>query len=458
MQPQIEFKINSVLLQSDQMSDDIELNPVVTDIDIYEDIRKPYLTADIVFLDNSNIIDGAMIIGGEKITINIEKNTGNSSPIIKTFYVHRITQQNRTGINAQVIALHLVEECFYISNLYNINRFYEGKGSEIIKKIVNEFLEKQLVYGPSEPSSRRVGGIQTSETQQYKLIVPNLNPLQAAMWIKNKLTTIDGWPFYLYSTFVSDNLVLKDLQTLMTDKILNPNQSFVWSHMNITPPEPHIARKTILNYKNVPSEDLIKLISEGFIGSKFSYINTALDTKDKVTFDYDIVEDFLKPAIEDGTLSKNQPNPSFSPEFKHNNKSFNKIQSRHIALMGGSNPYRVTNLPEDAEEMPQYPLALGEAYDEGTYKQFVNSYAARQLLVKSPINMTVNGFDFIDGDKHSTIGNQLRCVFKKSDPSSNFDEDDKKLSGDYLIYRARHLIKRDAYHISMNMVKMGNRS
>ena len=110
--------------------------------------------------------------------------------------------------------------------------------------------------------------------------------------------------------------------------------------------------------------------------------------------------------------------------------------------------------------MPQYPLTIGEAYDEATYKQFTTAVSADNLLLKSPINITVNGYDFIDGNKHLTIGTQLRCTFKKSfpadDPSSAM-RNDRKLSGDYLIYRARHLIKTDtSYDISFNMVKMGN--
>jgi len=444
-----EFEINSVNFTSERLvRPGIELKQVVTDIDIYEDLRKPYLTADLVLLDDSNFISGADIIGGEKITISLTSSRSRSRTITKTFYIHKITTQNRLNEHSQVVVLHLVEDCYYISSLYNINRFYEGKGSEIVEKVVNEFLDKELVYD-------------NNETQKLKLIVPNLNPLETGEWIKNNITTDDGYPYYFYSTFVGNKLALKDLKTLLTEQPINfsgtGHQHFVWNSMNHGSMNPAIERKIIKNYKIVPGDDLNELIDNGLIGSKFSYLNTSLEPlKDKITFDYDIIKDLLKPAL-GSVLNGNNKNPGYSPKFKHNGKPFHEIQSRHITLMGGSNPYRVTKLPDDKEEMPQFPLTLGEGYDEATYKQYVTSICADNLILKSPINITVNGYDFIDGDKHSTIGNQIICKFLKSDPSdNNINKPDKKLSGDYLIYRARHIIKRQAYDISLNMVKMGN--
>ena len=81
------------------------------------------------------------------------------------------------------------------------------------------------------------------------------------------------------------------------------------------------------------------------------------------------------------------------------------------------------------------------------------------LLKKSAITINVNGIDFIDGDKHSTIGNQLRCRFQHSNPEIPFssrNEWDTKLSGDYLIYRTRHVIKRERYDMAHTMVKIGS--
>ena len=50
-----------------------------------------------------------------------------------------------------------------------------------------------------------------------KLIVPNMTPLDAMSWIKNRVTTKDGYPFYLYSSIVKDELQFNDLKTMMEE-------------------------------------------------------------------------------------------------------------------------------------------------------------------------------------------------------------------------------------------------
>ena len=80
------------------------------------------------------------------------------------------------------------------------------------------------------------------------------------------------------------------------------------------------------------------------------------------------------------------------------------------------------------------------------------------VIKQGSLTMTVNGEDFIDGDKHSTIGNNLRCEFLRSIPETDRDDDklDPKKSGDYLIYAAKHMFKREKYDLILNCVKIGN--
>ena len=167
----------------------------------------------------------------------------------------------------------------------------------------------------------------------------------------------------------------------------------------------------------------------------------------------------LRPSINSGVIPRSQNNVGYTPKFQLGSASFNQIPSRHITQIGGTSPYRVTKLPDSEDELPQHPLAIGEAYNDAFYKLFVIRRAMDNLLKKSAITINVNGIDFIDGNKHSTIGNQLRCRFQHSNPEipmSSKNEWDTKLSGDYLIYRTRHIIKRERYDMAHTMVKMGS--
>ena len=76
------------------------------------------------------------------------------------------------------------------------------------------------------------------------------------------------------------------------------------------------------------------------------------------------------------------------------------------------------------------------------------------------MTMVVAGLDFIDGDKHSTIGNNIRVeVLVSSNPENNVGEPltDKKKSGDYLIFAAHHMFKRGIrYDLKLSCVKLAN--
>ncbi len=448
-----QYKLEEILLESgDDRYPPLELTRAFLSADIYESLDKPYITADLALLDNRDWYEKYDILGGEKIfiTFSSKKTRNGYSPIKKCFYIKEVVSNERVDDSNQVVVLSLIEDVAYISNLQNLNRFYEGKGSEIIEKIALEFLERTMSFGTDGPNDQQI----------YNIIVPNLDPLQACKWIVDRLSTDKGFPFFLYSSLFTDQLIVRDLEQLLKSNVASraiPYKLGQGSQMNAM--LPFMTRKTIISYKLGRSEDLFKLITNGNIGSSYSYLNTALpDASTEIKFDYDIVKDTLKPALDASVLPIEQQNPGYTPAFKYEDKPFNEIQSRNFALLGGSNPFRVTRLPVDGS-LPQYPLALGEAYDEAQYKLFVGSRAIKNLLVKAPVTITVPAIDFIDGETHTTTGTQIRVEFEKTDFERKKEYEkrvDSKISGNYLIYRSRHILKPDRYDLALTMVKLGS--
>jgi hypothetical protein len=72
--------------------------------------------------------------------------------------------------------------------------------------------------------------------------------------------------------------------------------------------------------------------------------------------------------------------------------------------------------------------------------------------------MIVSGLDFLDGDKHSTIGNNIAVEFTKSSADRNraSSQVDTRRSGNYTILAARHMFKKERYDIALSCVKLGN--
>jgi len=427
-----DFTFESILLESERLPAPIELKNITTDLEIFEHLNLPYLTALLSIVDSNNVYSDADLLGGETISVQIKSTRENAKAIRKKFYILEIINTQKVNDNNQVVSFQLIEDIGYISNLINLNKSYTGKSSLIIEKIAKNYLGKDLITS-------------NNDSQSMKVIIPNLSPLEAMRWIKDDTTTTNGYPFYLFSTLAKNELMFFDLGTLLSEPIINDVPYRAWESasqsMDLT-----VSRRIIKNYEVNSFDNLYLLIKDGIIGAKYEFINTLKN--ERIRFDFDVAKDLLKPLLDKSVLKKPQTEPLFSPSYLHNEKSFNKYKSRTITNIGGSSPYKNT-------------VNTFSAYSEGDniadYKLGILSTAMNKLMKKNPMVITVSGLDFIDGDKHSTIGNNIRLVFQRAIPEDHSTEwFDPKLSGEYLIYAARHVFKKERYDITMTCIKLGN--
>jgi hypothetical protein len=212
-----DFLIETVILTSDRVIEPLELKFSVTDIAVFEHMDKPYLTGYITILDSKRLFDRFDFQGAEKIVISIRR-TEKSPEYIKTFYIEQIVKGVKVNDTSEVLTFRLVEEILFNSNLQNVNKAFSGKPYDIIKKISNEYLDTQL---------ETVG--ETDYQKNIKVIVPNMHPIQSMYWIKERATTVDGYPQFLFSTWAKTKLVYADLGTLLEQKPINENIPFMYA-------------------------------------------------------------------------------------------------------------------------------------------------------------------------------------------------------------------------------------
>jgi hypothetical protein len=238
-----------------------DIKRLITDFEIFEHIDKPYLTAQFAFLDSYGIVQGMDIQGGEKLTVTIRSTVGlaeNSRSIVKEFLVSRILKSQKVNDQTEMVFIHCIEYHAFKSNVYNINKSYTGSPDTIINSIVSSYLGKRLLY--------------TDDLYQgnMKIIVPNMNPLEACLWIKNRSTSTEGLPFYLFSTLGDDYLRFYDLGTMIRTSPINKNHPYVYTQANSfsqLDPQFHI----IQSYDYSNTEDLYALIDRGVVGAEYQY-------------------------------------------------------------------------------------------------------------------------------------------------------------------------------------------
>lgn len=442
------FEFESIELNSSRLKKPVEMNRIVSDMEIFEHVQKPYLTARLFLVDDTDFYQDTDILGSEKITIKLRSQEENSKTIIKHFFISSIENIQKIQDNAQSIVIHLVEDIFYISSLRNVNRHYTGKPIAILRTIAKEFLGKSVIN-------------EGLEQQFLRCIVPNMKPLDALQWIASRACNSRGYPFYLYSTLVDKELRFEDLGTILGRQPLNPegtSKYFVSSTKAQNTMDAEQMRRIIQNHEFTTQEDLLSVIRQGLISSSFEYIDTLTENSKK--FRFDAKNDLYKKLIQDDILSKTQPNPAINFDEIINDKPINFYSNKSSTYIGGSMAFRDSDGVTNPFKYVDWTNSYGETKNGAEYKLKVIKNSFDALLKKNPLTININGIEFIKGDFHKTIGQNIDISFQatQNDAKGKHDLEDKKKSGKYLIYSMRHMFKRtvDKYDVTASCVKIGN--
>jgi len=415
-----------------------EIAPAIIDLDVFEHIDKPYLTAMAGFADYDNVFEVMQISGGEKVIVKIKSTHPLAEEVNKVFYIDRIVSSEKIQSDQEFYVFHLIEDIGFLGVTKNINKSYSGSGSDIISNISKEYLDEKEIS---------VEGIATESTKM-KVIVPNMNPIDAMCWIKNRLVTDDGYPYYLFSSLVEDSLHLSDLQHLLTQPVLNADVPYIFADSSVSHSRPmgSIQRRVILSYKGRNTDNVFKLLDDGVIGSAYEYIDVTKKKDEQrqhieLNADDDVISAFKKSKLIDKTPTLEM--------FKYDWYNAEGVVSKKITQVGGTSPYVGYK-------------SYSECDDKAQYKQRVVSNAMANIITKNSIDITVNGYDFLDGIENTSIGCKLRIFFltnqtpeEKADAASD-TAFDKKKSGDFLILGCKHSFSQESYTISMSAVKVNH--
>ena len=429
------YSLESVIINSSRFLDQngLEILGVVTDIEIFENIENNYLTGKIAIVDSMRLYDRMDFQGTETITIFLNQSENPNMPksISKKFIVHKVISAKKNNEATEAIFLNLIEYSEYESNLINVNRAYKGNPLTIMKAITEEYLGKGIKEFTSSSTYQ----------DKMKMIIPNLSPLRALSWIKSRLTNANGLPTYLFSTFQSDDLFYTDLNAMLTQTPVNTKSPFLHgSGEGFAEVRNSQEMIPIKSYSLENNDDMYSRIREGVVGAKYSFYDSL--TGRYKTHSFDIENDALSQLE-----LKEYERVTFSNNYEINEKAIQKYESEHIsqfsqsgAFEDGSNQFKSIDQESDAESHNK--KSIGKAL--------------KSFLIKSPINIVIDGRGFISGDYHRTIGNTIRVLFLANRPADSESKIDTKKSGDYIIYAAKHTLTAEKYMLTLQCVKISS--
>ena len=406
--------INSVKLITNRISVSVDIQNITQQINIYENIHSSFLTGAMTVFDDTNMFGDLQLSGTEKIEFSFSSFKGPS--ITKTFIVTSINSEKNND-NTSLLYMELIEDHGYEDGLINFSKSYTGTGETIIEKILNDKLNKELF-----PSVRNL-----SAQPFFKYLVPYISPLQAASMITKKMTTEDGYPFFLYSTLFSNQLVLKDFKAMITSDPFNTQTPFIFSQAGNISNDPIAQLYNLDTFNHTTNEDTLSMAQVGALATELNHISATTLQEYNTRM---VIPNILSSHDDVFNLTKKSPlvDATFVPSddetkslFSYTSNVFNSLEME---------TYRDASNYSQNGTLEQSRLRA--------IRRGVIAFIARNTYV-----MTGPGGIFTSGNMGTTVGNQAtinvqRNEFaqKNSTASSNLDE---KRSGNFVMISRKYM-------------------
>ena len=372
----------------------VDITGLCTEINLYEDIRTPYLTGTVHVIDSANVL--SMNVGGtEECEITV---SNGEYPVTKNFVVWQVTDHTRSedGNTVQYV-LHLMEVQGYKNNFTYVSRAYNNNHTEIIRSIFSNYLD--TIIEDNEQAF-----------QKSSLIVPNMRPLEAVHWVLGNTTTSDGHPFFVYST-LKEGVQLRSLNTLYdTDNHL-PFRFYMLPEARF---DFDINSRQILTHTPASNERLVEAGRAGLFNSEHYIIDPYSGTIRPYTYNH-----------------SDEQRKALGAEKLPYDKDYSTLQSAkmYMSSVSTSGSFGI-----DA--------GINEESDITDHKKTLNAMADKFFMNYQSSNIVINGYHMLAYDTNTSIGRVIDINIPKPSPlvtsSEASDVADEKYSGKFLVTNVRH--------------------
>lgn len=441
-----DYQLLEVIITSNRFefstTQQFNITPVTTEINIYENINEAYLTGTLMFVDDNNIFSTVNFQGTERVKISLKIPDPSAPVITKNFVVSNVSKTEKTNDYVNVILLSLIEDHGYYGELKVFSKVYDGKGEEIISNIISDQLYK-TVYSPA--LNTRGGNFKTfkeSYQSQFRYIVPYVTPFQAIRAILGKISTNTGMPYYLYSSLNIDQLILADLETMITRTSLNIRTPFTFSQTLSNQSDGPLNIYQIYSIGDTNHEDTLLIGQMGALGSMYTNTNVATGFTESARYNVEDFYEVLRTASVVPSSADNLIDETFVPDRSQRDPStITQLMSRRFHQVSGQTYPLETQLKNWTEE------ANFSSYALRAYK-----HSAQQILAKNAYELMLPGIQFLTKDIRYGVGNQISISVFENKIGNFTARADPKRSGDFLITSKRHIFKTNP---STHTVVMG---
>jgi len=433
-----DYIIRSFLIYSYRHNKPIELKSHVDEIEIFESIGSPYLTGNFTMKDDMRFYDGVGINGSEMIVITLESPENVGHQIIKRFSIVEVTSTAKSADNIEALQIKICETNHFNNNLMKINKAYTDTPDIIIAKILKDNLDIDILMPAVKPFQKAI-----------KVVIPYMSPFEAASWICSTMSTELGLPYFLFATLNDEKLQLKSLEEILINPAWNKKSPYRFSAAYNQTTSSLNSDQNVFNvgaFNSRSKENVLSLMASGSTAGLRSI--TDMTTGQLIDYHFDV--DTLFQQLLETEIIDTDHEPVFHSMYNFKGKSMNEFNTFNSHRIVANQTYNgISNLHEETST--------------GAYRLQSCKNALHNMIRKSSISMRVPGIMYMTGF-NASIGRQVDFIYPANNTNANSqssasDEEqlDKKRSGTYVIYTARHHFNQSQHNVDMSCVKLGNR-
>ena len=415
----------------------LELKSAVIELNIFEDLNKPYLSASIVIADDTGVMSDVEIKGDEGLRIIISKNPniGEYEQYFQLdFKVVSILNQFKNADRSEVYSINLISKHAYDNSVVKLSKSFTGKLEKISESILNNYLGVKLSM-----DEKYFDKAQGSEQQPIKVILPYISPLESVEWLTERATDQWGTPFFIWASIWGQNLGnetslrLGNFMTMVTNGITvaegKPSEDdFIYSQVSTNEKSPEGyegAKRIIKNIKFSNIENTLKMIKEGAVGSTIANLDAYTSQYISKLFSANEFLKSLNAGETEGKILKSVYDQKDVITLANESKVTGYWSARQRNTVSSYGTYASIN-------------SIHEAIDEVSLLNKVRPLSIRSMLSRNMLEINIDGVGLLE-DKLS-VGDIIKINFLTADTGTGIDVgSNTQRSGFYLIQSCRHI-------------------
>jgi hypothetical protein len=405
MSKSTQFKINELVIVT--KAGPIDISVIYEEINIYDSLFLPVMSGNILIRDAAGLSGSLLFDGSESILIDIAKDSNSDiGSFRKAFRIYKQSTRKNEGLNSELYTLHFCSDELMYSDQQRINQSYDNTYGKVVEKILEDYLG--VPAGES-------GGIFEDTVGIRNIVIPNLRPIEAIEWCAKRSLDRKQAPNYLFFqnlvgfNFAPLSMLLTQEDILdVTFKLKNQSNSNPFSEIS-----------SARAFEVVTQSDSISKQRSGVNAGQFIGFDPLTRTTAKKEIGYGDV---------DATMDKANDNPNASIIKNRGGVSNIEAYDSKKTLSFFSLAQNFSNYIKEKD-----PTSLSKLDNTESWmfqrKAIIDNLMSKRLKIAMPGNFQLtSGFNV----------NVDAPIFGKKFKGD--DNEDKSLSGKYLIVASRQII------------------